>query len=116
MPQRQRLKAEALWEQAGSLFSRRLAALPKENAYVRHLASHGAAHSPAEWRKFSDERFRAQIFNNRLDAVVCGTFMLRVAIILLDSLRLWFGIIRGTADSRVAETPFVPTQLNPEEA
>jgi carbon starvation protein len=59
---------------------------------------------------------RAQIFNNRLDAVVCGTFMLLVAIILLDSLRLWFGIIRGTTDSRVAETPFVPTQLNPEEA
>jgi carbon starvation protein len=59
---------------------------------------------------------RAQIFNNRLDAVVCGTFMLLVAIILLDSLRLWFGIIRGTADSSVAETPFVPTQLNPEEA
>jgi carbon starvation protein len=59
---------------------------------------------------------RAQIFNNRLDAVVCGTFMLLVAIILLDSLRLWFGIIRGTADSHVAETPFVPTQLNPEGA
>jgi carbon starvation protein len=59
---------------------------------------------------------RAQIFNNRLDAVVCGTFMLLVAIILLDSLRLWFGIVRGTADSRVSETPFVPTQLNPEEA
>ena len=59
---------------------------------------------------------RAQIFNNRLDAVVCGTFMLLVAIILLDSLRLWFGIIRGTADSRVVETPFVPTQFSPEEA
>jgi len=59
---------------------------------------------------------RAQIFNNRLDAVVCGAFMLLVAIILLDSLRLWFGIIRGTADSSVAETPFVPTQFSPEEA
>ena len=59
---------------------------------------------------------RAQIFNNRLDAVVCGGFMLLVAIILLDSLRLWFGILRGTADSTVAETPFVARQLNPEEA
>ena len=59
---------------------------------------------------------RAQIFNNYLDAVVCGTFMALVAIILLDSLRLWFGIIRGTADRRVAETPFVATQLKPEEA
>jgi carbon starvation protein len=59
---------------------------------------------------------RAQIFNNYLDAVVCGTFLALVAIILLDSLRLWFGIIRGTADRGVAETPFVTTQLKPEEA
>jgi carbon starvation protein len=59
---------------------------------------------------------RAQIFNNNLDAVVCGTFMLLVAIILLDSLRLWFGIIRGTADRRIAESPFVATRLNVEEA
>jgi hypothetical protein len=29
-----------------------------QNAYARHLAAHGAAHSGAEWRKFSDERFR----------------------------------------------------------
>jgi hypothetical protein len=29
-----------------------------ENAYARHLAAHGVTHSPAEWRKFSDERFR----------------------------------------------------------
>jgi hypothetical protein len=31
-----------------------------ENAYARHLAAHGVAHSPAEWRKFSDERFRSK--------------------------------------------------------
>jgi carbon starvation protein len=59
---------------------------------------------------------QAQIFNAQLDAVVCGTFMLLVAIVLLDSLRLWFGIIRGTAESRVVESPFVVTQLKPEEA
>jgi carbon starvation protein len=63
-----------------------------------------------------DASVRAQIFNNRLDAVVCGTFMLLVAIILIDSLRVWYGILAGTADRRVAETPFVPTQMNPEEA
>jgi carbon starvation protein len=59
---------------------------------------------------------RAQIFNNRLDAVVCGMFMLLVAVILMDSLRLWFGIIRGTAERKVTETPFVPRRLNVEEA
>ena len=29
-----------------------------ENAYARHLAAHGVRHSAAEWRKFSDRRFR----------------------------------------------------------
>ena len=59
---------------------------------------------------------RAQIFNNRLDAVVCGLFMFLVAVILIDSLRLWFGIIRGTAERQVMESPFVPRRLNVEEA
>ena len=31
-----------------------------ENAYARHLSTHGAVHSSAEWRKFSHERFRAK--------------------------------------------------------
>ena len=61
------------------------------------------------------ETTRALIFNNRLDAVVCGVFMILVATILIDSLRVWFGILRGTRDVRVSETPFVPSQLSPEE-
>jgi hypothetical protein len=31
-----------------------------ENAYRRHLATHGRAHSGAEWRRFSEERMRAK--------------------------------------------------------
>jgi hypothetical protein len=31
-----------------------------ENAYARHLAAHGVAHSAKEWRKFSDERMRGK--------------------------------------------------------
>jgi hypothetical protein len=31
-----------------------------QNAYARHLAAHGAKHSGAEWRRFSDERFGAK--------------------------------------------------------
>ena len=31
-----------------------------ERAYARPLAAHGALHSAEEWRKFSDERFRAK--------------------------------------------------------
>jgi hypothetical protein len=34
-----------------------------ENAYARHLASHGTTHSAAEWQKFSDHRFRAKYQN-----------------------------------------------------
>jgi len=31
-----------------------------QNAYQRHLSAHNLIHSPAEWRRFSDERFRAK--------------------------------------------------------
>ena len=34
-----------------------------ENAYARHLATHGATHSASEWKKFSDERFRRKYQN-----------------------------------------------------
>jgi hypothetical protein len=34
--------------------------LADENAYDRHLAVHGRPHSPAEWRRFSEERLRAK--------------------------------------------------------
>jgi hypothetical protein len=31
-----------------------------QNAYRRHLAAHGAKDSAAEWRRFSDERYRSK--------------------------------------------------------
>ncbi|MBM3736269.1 MAG: hypothetical protein FJW39_10835 [Acidobacteria bacterium] len=31
-----------------------------ENAYQRHLTAHGLTHSAAEWRRFSEQRFRAK--------------------------------------------------------
>jgi hypothetical protein len=34
--------------------------LADENAYQRHLAAHGCAHSPEEWRRFSDQRLQAK--------------------------------------------------------
>ena len=55
------------------------------------------------------------VFNARLDAVVCGTFMVLVAIVLADSLRVWYGILRGTRESRVVESPFVVSRLSTEE-
>jgi carbon starvation protein len=55
------------------------------------------------------------IFNAKLDAAICGVLMALVAVILLDSLRIWTGIIRGTREARVAEAPFVLSQLQAEE-
>ena len=58
---------------------------------------------------------RELIFNARLDAVVCGLLALLVAVILVDSVRVWYGLVRGTRDARIFEAPFVPSRLQPEE-
>jgi carbon starvation protein len=55
------------------------------------------------------------IFNARLDAALCGVFLVLVATILLDSMRAWIGILRGTRDSRTCEAPFVLSRLRAEE-
>jgi carbon starvation protein len=55
------------------------------------------------------------IFNARLDAVVCGAFVVMVALILIDSVRVWIGILRGTREARIEEAPFVLSQLRVEE-
>jgi carbon starvation protein len=55
------------------------------------------------------------IFNARLDAAVCGIFLVLVSTILIDSIRVWAGILRGTRASQVNEAPFVMSNLRPEE-
>jgi carbon starvation protein len=55
------------------------------------------------------------IFNARLDAAVCGAFMILVSIVLVDSLRLWYGIVRGTQQAVVIESPFVLSRLEVKE-
>jgi carbon starvation protein len=57
----------------------------------------------------------ARIFNERLDAVVCGIFLVLVTTILIDSIRVWAGILRGTREAKVLESPFVISRLRPEE-
>jgi len=54
------------------------------------------------------------IFNNLLDAAVCCVFMILVAVILVDSLRVWIAILRGRRSAAVVEAPFVLSQLSPE--
>src|SRR5262249_39276396 len=52
------------------------------------------------------------VFNARLDAFVCAIFVVLVTTILIDSVRLWVGILNGTRPARVIEAPFVLSQLS----
>ncbi|MBV8553137.1 MAG: carbon starvation protein A [Acidobacteriaceae bacterium] len=56
----------------------------------------------------------AIIFNERLDAAVCAAFLLLVAIVLLDSVRVWYGVLRGTLATVSSESPFVASRLETE--
>ena len=51
------------------------------------------------------------IFNARLDAAVCGVFLVLVTVILVDSIRVWTGILSGTSPVRLTETPFIRSEL-----
>jgi carbon starvation protein len=51
------------------------------------------------------------IFNNRLDAAVTGVLVLLVTLVLVESLRQWWGILSGSREARIKESPFVRTRL-----
>ncbi|MEO8028897.1 MAG: carbon starvation CstA family protein, partial [Bryobacteraceae bacterium] len=55
------------------------------------------------------------IFNNRLDAAVCGLLLVLVTLILVDSIRVWSGLLSGSRRIELVEAPFVMTQLSAEE-
>jgi carbon starvation protein len=56
------------------------------------------------------------IFNDRLDATVTGLLIFLVALILVESVFLWWSVISGRKEARVKETPFVLTRLAEEQA
>lgn len=58
---------------------------------------------------------QTQIFNARLDAVVCGLFLILAATIVLDSIRTWSKLLSGKVRVVSFETPFVESKLRPEE-
>ncbi|MBV9085771.1 MAG: carbon starvation protein A [Acidobacteriaceae bacterium] len=58
---------------------------------------------------------RAVMFNERLDAVVCAAFLVLVSTILIDSLRVWYGLLRRTRPVVSSESPFVASQLEMEQ-
>jgi carbon starvation protein len=48
------------------------------------------------------------IFNDYLDAAVAGFFLVLVVIVIADSARIWFGLIRTGAAGRSTDAPFEP--------
>lgn len=54
---------------------------------------------------------KAVIFNERLDAVLCGAFLMLVAAILFECVRHWRKLLGGTEPLRTAETPFANSTL-----
>ena len=55
------------------------------------------------------------IFNNRLDAALCGIFLVLVAVIVVDALMQWGAILSGRKAAVNLEAPFVASQLSPAE-
>jgi carbon starvation protein len=51
------------------------------------------------------------IFNNRLDAAVTGVLVVMVTLVLVESVRHWWGILSGERVAHVKESPFVRTRL-----
>lgn len=52
--------------------------------------------------------WETEIFNNRLDAVVAGFFLVMVAIVLAGSLREWAKLLSGKKAPALCESPYVP--------
>ena len=59
--------------------------------------------------------FKTLAFNNTLDAVITALFLVMVVVVIVDSVRVWIGILAGTRTAKSDETPFVLTQLRAEE-
>jgi carbon starvation protein len=55
------------------------------------------------------------IFNNRLDAAVTGILVVMVTLVLVESLRQWWGILSGAGQAQMKESPFVRTRLAEEQ-
>jgi len=56
-----------------------------------------------------------RIFNDRLDAAVCGLLILLVSAIVIESALAWVSVVSGRRAAATQETPFVTTRFAAEE-
>jgi carbon starvation protein len=54
------------------------------------------------------EAGRRMIFNDGLDAAVAGFFMIAVVVILVESIRVWTGILSGRMKASSTEVAYIP--------
>ena len=59
------------------------------------------------------ETVRRMMFNDRVDAAVAAFFMISVVVILVDSIRVWSGIISGRVRPTTTEIEYIPTAAYP---
>jgi carbon starvation protein len=64
------------------------------------IAGGAAPAQLAEWRRL--------IFSNRVDAIVTGSFLVLVALVVLSSVRVWIGLFVGRRSADLREEPYVP--------
>jgi len=64
------------------------------------IAAGGSAAELATWQ--------AQLFNNRVDAAVTGTFLVLVVTVLAANARVWWLLLAGRRAADLREEPFVP--------
>jgi len=56
-----------------------------------------------------------RIFNDRLDAAVCGLLIVLVSVIVIESAVVWVSVMSGRRTTATQEAPFVPTRYATEE-
>jgi carbon starvation protein len=63
------------------------------------IAGGGDSAQLAEWHRL--------VFSNRVDAVVTGTFLVLVALVVLSSVRTWVALLAGRRAADLREEPYV---------
>lgn len=73
-------------------------------AIARSLeAKIAAGGTPAELKTWG-----AQLFNNRVDAIVTAAFLVLVAIVVIANARVWWQLLSGRRRAELHEEPYVP--------
>jgi carbon starvation protein len=77
----------------------RLGFLSQAAVLEAKIAGGGSAAQVAEWRQL--------LLSNRVDAVVTGTFLVLVALVVLASARVWLQLLSGRRAADLHEDPYV---------